>query len=117
MLPERVPPRVRDGRTVTFAGVQIGSACRTQALAIRPAKRVAGDLEQPVLAHRWPKIELPRVRVDRIHVGVVRIAVLGKDEVDFLAYLGRRLRQAAPAIERRLAVHSSVPVKQARAGG
>lgn len=111
MLAERIPPRLRNWRTVTVAGVQVGAARWAKAFAVWPAEREAGCFEQPVLAHGRTKIELTCVRIDRVHVWVVRIAVLGEDQMHFVADGRRRFGQAASAVERHFPVHAAMPIE------
>ncbi len=111
MLPERIPPRLGDGLAVALERVQIGPARRAKASAVGSTERVRRSLEQPVLTHDRTKIELTGTGVDRVHVRVVRIARLGKNEVDLVVYVCRRVRQASTAIKSDLPVDSTVPVE------
>lgn len=116
MLPERIPPRLRDRFAIAIAGVQVGAARRAEALAVRPAQRIAGGLEQPVLAHGRPEVELTRVRVDRVDIWVVRIAFFGEDQMHFVVDVGGRIGQAASTVESHFAIHAAVPIEASRAG-
>ena len=88
VLSECVPARLADGGTDAFGRIEIGSTGRTQAPALLPAETECWCVQEPVLTNSLPEIELPRARLDRIHVGVIRIARFSKDEMDLLAHVG-----------------------------
>jgi len=97
------------------SGIQVGPALRTQTLAVFTAHREGRSDEKPLFPDGRTKIDLQRLRIQRIHVRVVRLLApdLGEDDVRFVLDVRPRFSQASGAFEYYVAFYPAVPVKPA----
>lgn len=96
---ERVPAGVGRRRTITRAGIQVGTAPLAEALAVGPALEERRCDQQPLLTDSMPEIQLVRSGVDHEHIRILRLfaRLLHEDEMRFITHLGSRIGQAPPA--------------------
>lgn len=113
---EAVPTGVGRRRTITRAGIEVGTAPWAEALAILTALEEPGRRQQPLLTDRMPEIQLVRSGIDHVHIRVVHLIprLFGEDDVSLVAHRGLRIGEATTARARDLAADPRVPVEPAR---
>ena len=98
--------------------IQLGPACRAQPLAVVTAQRVAWNVQQPLLAHRRPEIEVGRPVIEQKYIRIIFHALrprFREDEVRLIGDNAFRVAQTAAARECHDSINRTVPVEPARA--